>query len=113
MTGALDKDSLSEDNKILAHVTQQKNLPPGHLHRLLSSSMNNNNKDESTNSGKLSTEINIDGKFYCQVNYSNIIYYYSEVVAPRRGALVDRGVNGGICGDDVRVISKASCNVDV
>ena len=35
------------------------------------------------------------------------------MVAPRRGALVDRGANSGICGDDVRVISKTSCNVDV
>ena len=113
MTGALDKDSPLEDNKLLAHVTQQKNLPPGHLHRLLSSSMNNSNKIESTPNGKPYTEINIDGKLYRQVNYSKIIYCHSEVIAPRRGALVDRGANGGICGDDVRVISKTTRNVDV
>ena len=31
----------------------------------------------------------------------------------RRGALVDRGANGGICGNDVRIISKSGRMVDV
>jgi hypothetical protein len=30
-----------------------------------------------------------------------------------KGALVDRGANGGIAGEDVRVIAKTSCQVDI
>ena len=43
---------------------------------------------------------------------SKILYHHSHVTS-RRGALVDHGANGGICGNDVRVISKTGQTVDV
>ena len=54
----------------------------------------------------------LDGKRYCQLNMSKILYHHSHVTSRRR-ALVDRGANGGICGNDVRVISKTGQTVDV
>ena len=36
-----------------------------------------------------------------------------ELRGNKKGALVDRGANGGICGNDVRVIEKSHRIVDV
>ena len=59
-------------------------------------------------------EINVDGITYRQVNVHKVIYNVS--VGDRTtstASLVDRGANGGIAGDDVRVIHKLHRTVDV
>ena len=43
---------------------------------------------------------------------SKILYHHSHLTF-KKEALVDRGANGGICGNDVRVISKTGRTVDV
>ena len=102
------------DNTILANFTQHKDLPPGNLQRLLSSSSTSGDKQTQQPSGTSSNpkEIVLDGKRYRQVNTSNIIYSHSRVTSTR-GALIDRGANGGICGNDARVIAKTGRTVDV
>ena len=44
---------------------------------------------------------------------ANVHYFVSAHNMKRRGALVDRGANGGIAGDDTRVIHKHLRKVDV
>jgi hypothetical protein len=43
----------------------------------------------------------------------SIVYQASAHRSTRRGALVDRGANGGIAGEDVRITSKTGKFVDV
>jgi hypothetical protein len=58
-------------------------------------------------------DLNINGKVYRQINMANTVYVASDHRTVRRGALVDRGANGGIAGDDVCIISDSGCQVDV
>ena len=59
-------------------------------------------------------EINLNGTIYRKVNVSQISYKVASHHARKRdGALVDRGANGGIAGEDVRVIAKTGRQVDV
>ncbi len=112
ITNVQNIDSSPDDNTILAHVTQHKALPPGHLHRFLSSSIKGNNKPPPSSNSSTSKEIILNGKTYRQVNVSKILYHHSHLTF-KKEALVDRGANGGICGNDVRVISKTGRTVDV
>jgi hypothetical protein len=48
-----------------------------------------------------------------QVITANVHYFVSAHNVKRRGALVDRGANGGIAGDNTRVIHKQLRKVDV
>ena len=50
-------------------------------------------------------EITLDGKTYCQINVHRI-YNVSKHCTTSHESLVDRGANGGIAGNDVRIISK-------
>ena len=36
-----------------------------------------------------------------------------EILPKTRGALVDKGSNGGLAGDDIRIISKSSHTVNI
>ena len=108
-SGPNNDDTSPSDDAILAHMTQRKQLPPGHLHRVLSSTQS----DSKTSSAAPSTnEVTIDGKLYREVNMAKVRYCHSHS-RTRRGALVDRGANGGICGNDVRIINKTGRMVDV
>ena len=103
-----------DDNgtNLLAHVTKQKafvkpsanaNIPSSDIRKVLST-----NKTDSTGSkgGKpLPSEFNVNGKLYRLVNAARIVYRVTA--STNQGAsLIDRGANGGIAGDDVRIISK-------
>jgi hypothetical protein len=95
----------SGDSKqlLLTHMTKRTTLPPGDLQRVLSSSINKS----STPGPSHAKDINISGKVLRQVNTANTIYVASDHRTVRRGALVDRGANGGIAGDDVRIIHES------
>jgi hypothetical protein len=58
-------------------------------------------------------KIQLNGKIYQQVNMSNILYIATLHCTTRRGALVDRGANGCIGGEDIRVISRTGRIMDV
>ena len=94
------------EQPLLAHMTKKKPLPPGNVKRLLSPTAN-----------KPSTqlqEVNVNGIVYRQVNVTSTIYNISSChAAGNKSSLVDRGANGGIAGDDVRIIDKTSKTVDI
>jgi len=109
-----DPEAQVETHPLLAHLTKTKPLPPGTVKRLLSAT--SNGKDRSGNSSKTqhnTNEINVNGVTYREVNTASIVYNIASYNATRRGALVDRGANGGIAGDDVRIIAKTGRQVDI
>jgi len=59
----------------------------------------------------------IDGKRYIKTNNHRIQYQFSEAagISHRKGisALVDRGTNGGLAGEDVRVLEHTLCQADI
>ena len=91
-------------------MNNAKKLPPGNIKRLLSPSANNS----SSNSNKTPREVNINGVVYHEAHMAITEYAVSNYrTALRKGALVDRGANGGIAGEDVRVIAETSRQVDI
>ena len=113
-------DSSSDGNILLAHATMaSKNKShPGDLRKMLSSpSKSNNNrkpggiKAQSTNvnNSSISKEVFIDGKRYVQADV-HIIYHISAHNIEKYHSLVDRGANGGIAGEDVRVLPQGICS---
>src|SRR5688572_9177320 len=58
-------------------------------------------------------EVNLNVVTYREVNMAKITYSVLTYSATRRGALVDRGANGGIAGEDVRIIAKTGRQVDI
>jgi hypothetical protein len=88
---------------LLAHMARKKNIPPGDIQRVLSQSM--------AKSATPRKSIVQDGVTY----YANqhILYSASSHRQGRTGALIDRGANGGIAGEDVRVINRTGRQVDV
>ena len=98
-----------EEQPILAHMTKKKSLPPGNIKRLLSPTANGQQKPPKSDQPR---EINVNGVTYREVNMVN--YNVSAYcTTARKGALVDRGANGGIAGEDVRIIAKTGRQVDV
>ena len=98
----LNEGDLSTNNDNNMQLQPDKNnittfLPnqhhPGDLRNVLSSSMSNNDVI-STNKAKPS-EINV-----------SISYTVSKTNTERKGSLVDRGANGGLAGNDIRIICK-------
>jgi hypothetical protein len=104
-TGNQSSSALPRDNQLLAHMTKRTPLPPTNIQRILSSSLAKKDTPK--------TEITIDGKIYRQAHIHNTIYHASNHRSNRRGALINRGANGGIAGADVRIINKTGQFVDV
>ena len=108
-----DTDTASDaDSTLLAHMTKQKTVHPGDMRRVLSSTMSKYSKgsgppnisaNETTPS---KPEMTINGKTYRAVNQTTLVYDVSQRCVWKNGALVDRGANGGIGGDDVRVVEE-------
>ena len=98
------------NTQINAHAAFQKSLPPGNVKRLLSPASNK----KATSKPIEQHEVNINGVRYRQVNFVNIQYTVTNSQTHiKRGALVDRGANGGIAGSDVRLIAKTNRHVDI
>jgi hypothetical protein len=90
-------------------MTKKKPLPPGSVKHLLSPSANN--KSEKPGQPQ---EVNLNGITYWQVNVATTLYMISSCHASgHKGSLVDHGANGGIAGDDVRIIAKTGQTVDI
>jgi hypothetical protein len=58
-------------------------------------------------------DVNVSDISHPQAIAANVHYFVSAHNVKRRGALVDRGANGGIAEDDTRVIHKHLRKVDV
>ena len=112
-------ESIEQENgALLAHVTQRNLLPPGHLHRLLSDNdtpstatppIENNIPSLVNNTS--TKYITLDGIKYRPISNLNVVYYYSYAL--KKGSLVDRSVNGILCGTDVRLIEKTRRSVNI
>ena len=106
VTSNRDDQASNNDNELLAHVTKRKPLPPGNLKRLLSPTASKKPPEK--------REVNLNGILYREANMAHVQYTISTSQAhPARGALIDRGANGGIAGDDVRVIATSNRHVDI
>ena len=55
--------------------------------------------------GDFKSEVNFNGKTYREVG-KHIIYHFSKVRRSSVDSLVDRAANGGVAGNDFRVIAK-------
>ena len=100
-----------DSQPLLAHVTKKKHLPPGNIKRLLSSAANGK---PNQGSNEHPQEVNVNGIVYRQVHTVSMTYKISSTQTTQyKGALIDRGANDGIAGDDVRIIAKTGRSVDI
>lgn len=110
-------EDIDEQQQLLAHLTKRKPLPPGNIKRLLSQTSNGKirspNQSGSNDDVNKPREVNLNGITYREVNIVKITYNVMAYSATRQGALVDRGANGGIAGEDVRIIAKTGRQVDI
>ena len=88
-------------------MTKKKPLPPGNVKRLLSQIASNSQKPGQPQ------KVNFNGIVYHQVNTATILYNISSCYTAGKGSLVDRGANGGIAGDDIKIIAKTGRSVDI
>jgi hypothetical protein len=107
------------DTVLLANVTKQKrtwsqprgsDLPPTDIRKVLSTK--NTRKDSHPDTAS-PQELVIDGRRYCAVNVACIYSVSFSHCTTVAASLVDRGANGGIAGEDVRVIEMTLWKVDV
>ena len=113
--GAISQHEESDDNDqpLLAHITKRKPLSPGNIKQLLSNAANNKTNAKPKADIDSPKEININGAVYRQVNTVCITYNVLASSIKQWGALIDRGANGGIAGEDVRVIATTGHQVDI
>jgi hypothetical protein len=83
---------------LFAHMAKMKDIHPGDVTRVLSQSMA---KGAAPPARKLVVQDSVT-TFYA--SHQHIQYWASGHRQVRNGALVDRGANGGIAGDDVQII---------
>ena len=96
------------ESPILAHLTKRNDIPPGDLQRVLANTMSRQNVKKAKDD-----EITVNGKKYRRINVHKLTYIASSHKGRRTGALIDRGANGGIAGEDVRVINKTGRHADI
>ena len=108
--------SSGTSESLLAHVTKRTSLPPGDIRRVLSTF------------GKLSADVTSATSLQSDIpassgaslpsaptsiNMANLTYAVAVHRNVRVGALIDRGANGGIAGDDLRLINRTGRQVDI
>jgi hypothetical protein len=96
-----------------AHKAQSK-LPPSNISRLLSTKMSKTHQEKlpTPSNNSKSSEITINRVKYHQCNMAQIIYSASPHRRSDKGSLVNRGCNGGICGNDTRMIAASDRTVE-
>jgi hypothetical protein len=100
-------DSVSE-SQLLPHMTKRTLLPASDIQCILLSSLV---KKDAPSTGV--PKVTINGNIYRQANTHNMVYCASNHRSIRLGALIDRGANGGIAGNNVRIIDKSGQIVNV
>ena len=103
---------------LLAYATKGSAASPGDVRNMLSkpSTLKSSLKPSSHSAPPTATppskEVVLDGTTYRSISYADI-YSVSQHASGKNGSLVDRGANGGIAGDDVRIIDRTHRSVDV
>jgi hypothetical protein len=114
----LDEDSTA----ILAHITRQKILPAFHNIRNVLASAHKRSDANSLSQGQQRNErtqgkssVIVDGKRYVQADKHEVTYKVANLEASdgRISSLIDRGANGGLAGEDVRLIETTGRTADV
>jgi hypothetical protein len=114
-TDADTTDSGDRGQMVLANATQQRkwtkpkgaDLPPSDIRKVLSSV----SRPEA--GGTDSDEITFQGKTYC---LANVVLTYTVSGALHHNShasLIDQGANGGVTGEDVRIIERTMHSVDI
>lgn len=96
-----------KESTLLVNLTTTSKLNPGDIRKLLSSPAKSSQFPSPSSAKKVAckTDITINGKVYREVG-KHVIYYLSKVSRSYVDYLVDRCANGGVAGNDVRVIDK-------
>ena len=102
-------DHEAQPDGLLAHLTKQNTLPPGNVKRLLSQTANKANPSTKPTGNHKANSVTFREANNVSIMYQVLAYDASV----RKGALVDRGANCGIAGEEVRVIAKTGRQVDV
>ena len=110
-TQDLESEPPPSANPILANVTKQTSMKPGELQRVMSNKLAKTPQNLKKQEAK-KHELVIDGVTY-KACATNIKYTVKQANLRKDFALVDRGANGGIAGEDVRIITKTTRSVDV
>ena len=115
-------DSAADDQRLInatkrtgkASTSKASSLSPTDIRKVLSSSSSRPNSQVKFSPGTNNPgeQIELNGKRYRQVDM-HASYSVSAHKSSMRGSLVDRGANGGVAGDDVRIINKTNRFVDV
>jgi hypothetical protein len=91
---------------LFAHMAKKKDIHPGDITRVLSQSMAKGSAPPARKS------VVQHGVTYYAVN-QHIQYWASSHRQVRTGALIDCGANGGIAGNDVRIMNRTGRQVEV
>jgi hypothetical protein len=92
---------------LFVHMAKKKDIPPSDIQRVPSQSMAKGSAPPARKT------VVMDGIMYYAANHQHIQYCTSSHHQVRSGALIDRGANGGIAGDDFRIINRTGQQVDV
>ena len=117
-------DQANDSAAILAHITKRKPLPSNiksvlaSAHDRRKSGMNapiNDPKRLSVANTTSKESITVDGRRYVLADVHRVNYRVAEssAVVSKVSSLVDRGANGGLAGQDVRVIETTTRFADV
>ena len=100
-----------DSQPLLAHVIKKKPMQPGNIKRSFSPAANGKPKQ---NRIYYPQKVNVNGIIYRQVNTVSMTYKVPSTQATKnKSALIDRGANCGIAGDDVRIIARTGRSVDI
>jgi hypothetical protein len=112
-----------ESNLFLAHITKQRaTTSPHNIRNILTlahkrSETNNHFQGnmQGKSDGKPKSSVFIDGKWYVQADNHRLHYNIAthENRITRISSLVDRGANGGLAGEDVRIIEQSNRTANV
>ncbi|CAJ1933744.1 unnamed protein product [Cylindrotheca closterium] len=116
-TPAQEPEAVQPD-KLLAYLSKQTAMMPGELQRVMSDKMaavRATKRPPPTPPTQEAQQhaVTINGIKYRSYYHNTIVYSVQKVNTRKHLALIDRGSNGGIAGDDARIIFKTNCTVDV
>ena len=107
------EDEVSEP--FLAHMTNQRRLPPGDIKRMLSQSTahpTNKSVQKQSKGQTVKKSVTVDGTRYYTANQA-VLYSVSKLDTTAVAALMDGGANGGLAGEDTKVLNRTGRKVDI
>jgi len=100
-------DPQEERDLLLTYVTNQKRLPASDIRRIMS------NRKPKSSSGMPSKGETKTQQFQAQQFQANMLYRVCNFQHAKVASLIDGGANGGLIGDDARILNKTMRKVDI